>query len=138
MKQTDAQLIVTRERPDGAVMTSYALDGSESRSPEGAATRSRWEGAALLTTGSVSMPGRRDGPSLKTREVRTLSADGETQTVTVTLETPGGKQVTTASLSRAGGSSSVTVSSQSGPRAVTTLPSNEVEAGATDGLPAGN
>ncbi len=106
IKQTADQLFVTRERDGGGVMTSYALDGSESRNEEPDGTMSmsktRWEGEALVTTGSVSVSNMRGDMTIKTRAVRSVSGDGGTMTLALTADTPRGKRTTTVRFARQG------------------------------------
>ena len=106
IKQTAERLFVTRGRDGGGVMTSYALDGSESRSeePDGTISTSRatWEGEALVTTGSVSVSNMRGDMTIKTRAMRSVSGDGGTMTLALTADTPRGKRTTTVAFARQG------------------------------------
>lgn len=106
IKQTADRLFVTRERDGGGVMTSYALDGSESQNeePDGTMSTSKttWEGEALVTTGSVSVSNMRGDMTIKTRAVRSVSGDGGTMTLALTADTPRGKQTTTVTFARQG------------------------------------
>ncbi len=85
-------------------MTSYALDGSETKNPGmggGSATsKSRWEGVALVTETSSSVETPNGRMSMKGREVRTLSEDRSILTLTVTRDTPRGKQLVTVTFGR--------------------------------------
>ena len=104
IKQTADRLIVTRETTDGGVMSSYALDGSESRNtgPGGGSvsSKTKWEGMALVTDATLSMSTPRGDMSMKTREVRTLSDDRNTMALVSTMDTPGGKRITTVTFAR--------------------------------------
>ncbi len=104
IKQSPEFLIVTREGEGVTAMGSYALDGSEVKH-EGlgggaSSSKSRWEGVALVTELSTAMETPRGKMTMKSREVRTLGADPNTMTVTVTLETPRGKQLSTVTFGR--------------------------------------
>ncbi len=107
LTQSAERLIVTREGEGGAVMTSYALDGSETKGAGpggGTSTRkARWEGVALVTETSSAMDTPRGRMTLKSREVRTLGEDRNALTLTVTLDTPRGKQLTTVTFGRRDG-----------------------------------
>ena len=104
IKQTAERLFVTRERNGGGVMTSYALDGRESRNEEPDGTMSTrkttWEGEVLVTTGSVSVSNMRGDMTIKTRAVRSVSGDGGTMTLALTADTPRGKRTTTVTFAR--------------------------------------
>jgi hypothetical protein len=75
--------------------TTYYLDGRESTN---AAMRgemkstSRWDGATLVTDGSATMDTPNGTRTITTTEVRSLSDDGKTLTVTTTSESPMGKR----------------------------------------------
>ncbi|MDO8795838.1 MAG: hypothetical protein Q7J25_14595 [Vicinamibacterales bacterium] len=104
LTQSAERLIVTREGEGGAVMTSFALDGTETKGagPGGGASTSkaRWEGVALVTETSSAMDTPRGRMTLKSREVRTLGEERNALTLTVTLDTPRGKQLTTVTFGR--------------------------------------
>ena len=73
--------------------TSYYLDGRESTN---AAMRgemkstSTWDGEQLVTDGSATMQTPNGERTIKSKEVRSLSKDGKTMTVTTTTESPMG------------------------------------------------
>jgi hypothetical protein len=75
--------------------TTYYLDGRESTN---AAMRgemkstSRWDGAQLVTEGSATMQTPNGERTITSKEVRTLSKDGKTMTVTTTSESPMGSR----------------------------------------------
>ena len=75
---------------------SYHLDGRESvntgmRGAEMKST-SKWDGAALVTTGSTNMETPQGAMEIKTKETRTLSEDGKTMTVVTVSQTPRGER----------------------------------------------
>ena len=85
-------------------MSSYALDGKESTNRTGDATtksKTRWEGVALVTDVTRSMDTPRGNFDVKSREVRSLSEDGQTQTVRMEFDTPRGKQAMTVTYEKA-------------------------------------
>ena len=95
--QTAERLSVTSTGESGEQTNSYALDGSESTNTSGRGTvksRTKWEGAALVTEGTRNMEGPTGAMTLKTREVRSLSDDGRTMTLRTTVETPRGQRTT--------------------------------------------
>ena len=99
IRQTDDRLIVTEDEGQGVVtMNSYTLDGKESSNRTGdAATKSKtkWEGVALVTDMTRSMATQRGNVEMKSREVRSLSEDGQIMIVRSEMDTPRGKQVMT-------------------------------------------
>ena len=91
--QTPAMLIVEQQSDRGSRAVTYRLDGEASTSsgPRGEqTTRSRWDGAALVTEGTQSVSTPRGDFSLEFTEWRTLSADGATMTVESVRSTPRG------------------------------------------------
>ena len=104
ISQSEERLIITRDTPEGAVMTSYTLDGKETKnhpSPDEEVTsKTRWDGVALVTDSTQSIASRRGDISIKTRELLTLSDDRDTLTSTMTDETRLGKRTVTTVLSR--------------------------------------
>ena len=99
IRQTDDRLIVTEDEGQGVVtMNSYGLDGKETTNRTGDATsksKTKWEGMALVTDITRSMATQRGNVEMKSREVRSLSADGQVMTVRSEMDTPRGKQVMT-------------------------------------------
>ncbi len=96
--QTPAMLIVEQQSDRGSRAVTYRLDGEESinSGPRGEqTTRSRWDGAALVTEGTQSVSTPRGDFSLEFTEWRTLSADGRTMTVETSRSTPRGDVETT-------------------------------------------
>ena len=104
--QTPERLIVTRLSSDGDVMTSYTLDGKETKnhpSPEiEIKSKSRWEGVALVTNSEQIADLPEGGKfSTKTREILSLGDDGQTLTSTMTADSARGKRTIVATLKRA-------------------------------------
>lgn len=97
LEQTADALIVTDERR--SVMSRYPFDGQETSNPDpGASTvtsRTRWEGAALLTESDQTFDGPRGAMTIEIRVVRSLSADGKTMTVVTRREMPFGTMSST-------------------------------------------
>jgi len=95
---TETLLTIAVDPAGGGRITRYPLDGSEgvTSSPDGGVvkTKTRWEGAALVTDSKA-----REGGG-KARDVRSLSDDGSTLTIVTTLDTPRGKRTLTATLQR--------------------------------------
>jgi hypothetical protein len=107
ISQTPERLIVTRTSPDGDVMTSYTLDGKETKnhpSPDvEVKSKSKWDGVALVTDSTQTVDnGQGNKFSTKTREILSLSADGQTLTSTMTASTAFGKRTVTATLTKQG------------------------------------
>jgi hypothetical protein len=107
IRQTDDRLIVTDDDGQGiATMNNYTLDGKETTNKTDQATtksKSKWEGVALVTDITRSMETPRGKFDLKSREVRSLSEDGNTMTVRTELDTPRGKQAMTVTYQKVGG-----------------------------------
>ena len=82
--QSSDLLTVEQQTPRGSRSASYRLDGNESTtsSPRGdLVTTSSWDGASLLTVGTMQMSTPRGDFSMDIVEQRSLSADGRTLTV---------------------------------------------------------
>ena len=105
VSQTTDRLIVTRAAPEGDVMSSYSLDGKETKnhpSPEvEVKSKTKWDGATLVTDSTRTTDTGQGKTSAKTREVLSLSDDGQTLTSTMTAESQFGKRTIVATLSRA-------------------------------------
>jgi len=74
---------------DGRESTNSGMRGAEMKST------SKWDGAALVTTGSTNIETPQGAMEIKTKETRTLSADGKTMTVVTVRQTPRGEQTRT-------------------------------------------
>ena len=77
-------LAIEQQTPRGNRSVSYRLDGGESTSagPRGdLVTTSSWDGATLLTVGTMEISTPRGDFSMDIIEQRSLSADGRTLTV---------------------------------------------------------
>lgn len=73
--------------------TTYYLDGRESTNRAGRGdmkSTSKWDGAKLVTEGSSTFEGPNGQVTMTMKEVRELSADGKTMTVTTTSDSPMG------------------------------------------------
>lgn len=104
IKQTAERLTVTSSGESGEQMNAYTLDGSESTNASrrgDVTTRTKWEGAALVTEGTRSINSPMGEMTVKTREVRSLSNDGHRMTVRTTLDTPRGQRTTTVTFVKA-------------------------------------
>jgi hypothetical protein len=95
--QTDKQLVETRTTPNGDRVTTYNLDGTESVNSTGrgeSKSKARWEGDALIIETTSTFNGPNGSMTITSKEVRTLSADGKTMTITITRTTPNGEMTT--------------------------------------------
>jgi hypothetical protein len=75
--------------------TTYYLDGRESTNRAGRGdmkSTSKWDGAKLLTEGSSTFEGPNGQVTMTMKDVRELSADGKTMTVTTTTDSPMGQR----------------------------------------------
>jgi hypothetical protein len=84
--QTATDFTVERETPNGVVKMVYKLDGTESENNTGrgtSKTKSVWEGAALVTSGTQTMNMQGNEITIEMKETRTLEADGTMVVVTV-------------------------------------------------------
>ncbi len=96
--QSSDLLTVEQQTPRGSRSVGYRLDGSESTSsgPRGdVVTTSSWEGATLLTVGTMEMSTPRGDFSLDIIEQRSLSTDGRTLTVESVRMLPFGEVAST-------------------------------------------
>lgn len=92
--QTAADLTLERENPNGTIKTVYKLDGSDSvnENPRGkSTTKSVWEGATLVTTGTQTRIMQGNEVTMELKEVRSIDADGLMVVVTTT-KSPMGEQ----------------------------------------------
>lgn len=93
IKQTAEALVIEQKTGDNTRTLTYRLDGTESvnRGMRGTDVKStsRWEGDTLVTEGTQTMSGPGGEVTIKSREVRSLGADG-TMVVQTTRETPRG------------------------------------------------
>lgn len=93
--QTAKELKISREGPDGApIVTVYALDGSESKNSTGRGTsksKSRWDGAKLVTEGEQTFETPSGERTSEFKEVRSLGEGGKTLIVETTRQTPRGE-----------------------------------------------
>ena len=107
ISQTEERLIVTMPTDAGETMSSYPFDGSEASNPApggGTVTsRSTWKGVALVTTTSSSISAPRGNVTITSREVRRLSEDGQTMTLTTTRSAFQREFTTTVTLTKAEG-----------------------------------
>ena len=82
--QSSDLLTIEQQTPRGSRSVGYRLDGSESTSPGprgDLVTTSSWDGATLLTVGTMELSTPRGDFSMDLVEQRSLSADGRTLTV---------------------------------------------------------
>jgi hypothetical protein len=92
--QTATEITLERETPNGAMKTVYKLDGSESENQAmggTSKTKSVWEGATLVTTGTQTRNMQGNEVTIESKEVRSLDADG-TMVVVTTTKSPMGER----------------------------------------------
>ena len=103
LRQTDEALIVIDE--GRSLMSSYPFDGRETSNPgpgdSTVTSTARWEGVALVIESVVSMTDPQGDMTLSTREIQSLSEDGNTMTLVVTGKMPFGTLSSTVTLVRA-------------------------------------
>jgi hypothetical protein len=94
VKQTPNALTIEQQMANRTRTVTYKLDGSESTNPgmreAQVKSTSKWSGETLVTESTQTMEGPRGAMTIKSREVRSLAADG-TMVVETTRETPRGK-----------------------------------------------
>ncbi len=96
--QSSDVLTIEQQTPRGSRAVGYRLDGSESTGsgPRGdLVTTSSWDGATLLTVGTMEMSTPRGDFSMDIIEQRSLSADGLTLTVQSVRMLPFGEMAST-------------------------------------------
>ena len=97
--QSDGKLVITMSMGERSRTTTYHLDGSESSNSgmrgNQMVTTSRWDGPSLVTEGNNTVSTPNGDMQVKTKEVRSLSADGKTMTVVTTSTTPQGERTRT-------------------------------------------
>lgn len=93
--QTGEKLLLDQKVGDQARMLTYYLDGRESRNrgmrDSEVVSKARWDGAALVIESTMSLETPMGPMTLATKEIRTLSEDGNTLTAVVTTTTPRGE-----------------------------------------------
>ena len=96
--QTATELTIERSTSTQSGTLTYTLEG-ESSIPAGRGgsmtITSHWDGATLVSEGSQELSFGDRGITIEVREVRSLSADGQTLTVEVTRTTPRGANTNT-------------------------------------------
>ena len=96
--QDGERLVVEQTARERSRTVSYWLDGRTSTNDMGRGTftsTSSWEGAALVTEGSLSMTTPRGDFTIEQVEHRSLSSDGRSMTVQSSRRTPRGEVETT-------------------------------------------
>jgi len=93
ISQTAEMLTLEQSMGENTMKSMYYLDGREStnagRRGETKST-AKWDGKNLVIQGTSTFEGPNGAMTIKTKEVRTLSDDGKTMTVTTTSESPRG------------------------------------------------
>ena len=94
INQTADELNIEQEVGQNARKLTYYLDGREStnagmRGGESKST-AKWDGKKLVIETTATFEGQNGSMTMKSKEVRTLSDDGKTMTVTTTTESPRG------------------------------------------------
>jgi hypothetical protein len=93
ISQTATELTLEQSMGENTMKSTYFLDGREStnanRRGETKST-AKWDGTSLVIQGTSTFEGPNGSMTIKTKEVRTLSDDGKTMTVTTTSESPRG------------------------------------------------
>jgi hypothetical protein len=92
--QLASRLTIDMKLADRNRTVSYYLDGSESRNPGMMDTEfvtvSNWVGNTVVTTGKNTVKTPMGEMTIETNEVRSLSEDGTTMTVEMTITSPRG------------------------------------------------
>ncbi len=95
IKQTADSVTIDQKMGEMSRTITYKLDGSESVNPgmRGGEVKStsKWDGDKLLTESTQTMSGPNGEMTIKSKEIRSLAADG-TMIVETTRETPRGTQ----------------------------------------------
>jgi hypothetical protein len=94
--QSATELVISMSMGEQSRKLTYALDGKESTNPgmRGGETKSKahWDGNSLVIESSTTFNGPNGEMTVTSKEVRTLSDDGKTMTVTTTRTTSNGEQ----------------------------------------------
>ena len=93
--QTATKITIDQKMGDRSRTVSYNLDGSESKNPgmrdNEMVTKSHWDGTTLVTEGDNTVKSPMGEMNIKSKELRTLSADGKEMTVVSTVISPRGE-----------------------------------------------
>ena len=104
LRQTNEALIVIDE--GRSLMSSYPFDGRETSNPgpgdSTVTSTAKWEAVALVIESVVSVVGPQGDMTLNTREVWSLSEDGNTMALVMTGKMPFGTLSSTVTLVRIG------------------------------------
>ena len=104
LRQTNEALIVIDE--GRSLMSSYPFDGRETSNPgpgdSTVTSTAKWEAVALVIESVVSVVGPQGDMTLNTREVWSLSEDGNTMALVMTGKMPFGTLSSTVTLIRIG------------------------------------
>jgi len=96
IKQTEAEFTRESQMGERSVVRTYKLDGSESvnSTPRGdVKSKSRWEGAALVTESTSEMQGPNGAVTIQTKETISLDAEGNL-VIETNSKTPMGDRTT--------------------------------------------
>lgn len=92
--QMSTRMTIEQKLGERARTLTYALDGSESRNPgmmgNDMSTTSSWVDNTIVTKGKNTVKTPMGEMTIETNEVRALSEDGKTMTVTMTVASPRG------------------------------------------------
>lgn len=97
ISQAGGKLTIETKMGETTRSSVYNLDGSESVNTTGrgeSKSKATWDGANLVITTESTFNGPNGAMTTTSKEVRSLSADGKTMTVTTTRTTPNGEMTT--------------------------------------------
>lgn len=93
--QTAEMITIVQSGTGQELTTSYHLDGRESTNAARRGemkSKSKWDGGTLVTDGSATFEGPNGQVTMTMKDVRELSKDGKTMTVTSTTDSPMGQR----------------------------------------------
>ncbi len=94
--QSDSKIVIESKMGDRTRVTTYYLDGRESKNPgmrdAEMTTKSTWADNTIVTEGENTVTTPMGEMTIKSKEVRSMSADGKQMTVVTTAVTPQGER----------------------------------------------
>jgi len=94
--QSDSKIVIEAKMADRSRMMTYYLDGRESKNPAmrdiELTTKSSWVDNTIVTEGENTITTPMGEMTIKSKEVRSMSADGKQMTVITTTVTPQGER----------------------------------------------
>jgi hypothetical protein len=97
--QSDSKLVIEQKSAERSRLLTYYLDGRESKNPgmrgNEMVTKSTWVDNTIVTEGENTFATPNGEMKISTKEIRSLSSDGKSMTVLMTMVSPRGTMTRT-------------------------------------------